>query len=72
MKELQLRSLRTKNNQTYYYAYNATMQKWERIKKDVFDEWRRSYFGLHLTRCATQLTVDSREVIYCLSKLYTY
>lgn len=72
MKELKLRTLRTKHNRVYYYAYNATIQRWQRIKKDVFEDWKESYFGLHRTRCAKQLTIDSREVIYNLYKVNPY
>ena len=63
---LKLKAVVTKNNSTYYYAFNDMLKQWQRISKDRFDEWRFSYFGLNQSKCEI-VSKSQKETIYLVN-----
>ena len=46
MKECLILKKKRVNGKCYHYAFNELLQKYQRIKMCVFDEWAISYFGI--------------------------
>lgn len=62
---LKLKAVVTKNNSTYYYAFNDMLDRWQRISKDCFEDWCYSYFGLK-SRCEI-VSKTQKETIYLVT-----
>ena len=66
---LKLKAVVTKNNSTYYYAFNELLNGWQRISKDRFEDWLYSYFGLK-SRCEI-VSKKQKETIYLVTKPFS-
>ena len=62
---LKLKAVVTKNNSTYYYAFNEMLKQWQRISKDRFESWCYSYFGLK-SSCEI-VSKTQKETIYLVN-----
>ena len=65
---LKLKKLNCKNNDTFYYAFNDMIQRWQRISKDRFDNWSYCYFGLK-SKCEI-VSKTQKETIYLVTKWF--
>ena len=62
---LRLKAVATKNNSTYYYAFNDMLKQWQRISKDCFDTWSFQYFFRQKCEIVSK---TPKETVYLVTK----